>query len=91
MDVLVNNAGTFGMKPFTDYTVEELDGYLGYLRGTFVLSQVAVRQMRKQGESPRQNRAIVDSLTRQVERLMIDEKKTEAEITEMFRKGEIRP
>ena len=48
-------------------------------------------QMRKQGQSPRQNRAIVDSLTRQVEHLMIDEKKTEAEITEMFRKGEIRP
>ncbi len=49
VDVLVNNAGTFAMKPFTDYTVEELDGFLGYLRGTYVLSQAAVRQMRKQG------------------------------------------
>ena len=49
VDVLVNNAGTFQMKPFTDYTVEELDGFLGYLRGTFVLSQAAVRQMREQG------------------------------------------
>jgi NAD(P)-dependent dehydrogenase (short-subunit alcohol dehydrogenase family) len=49
VDVLVNNAGAFSMKPFTDYTVEELDGFLGYLRGTFVLSQAAVRQIRKQG------------------------------------------
>ena len=49
VDVLVNNAGIFDMKPFTDYTVEELDGYLGYLRGTFVLTQSVVRQMRKQG------------------------------------------
>ena len=50
VDVLVNNAGTFHSKPFTEYTVEELDGFLGYLRGTYVLSQGAVRQMRKQGD-----------------------------------------
>lgn len=50
MDVLVNNAGAFHSKPFTDYTVEELDGFLGYLRGAYVLSQAAVRQMRKQGD-----------------------------------------
>ena len=50
VDVLVNNAGTFHAKPFTDYSVEELDNYLGYLRGTYVLSQVAVLQMRKQGD-----------------------------------------
>ncbi|MCG8449935.1 MAG: SDR family oxidoreductase [Pirellulales bacterium] len=49
VDVLVNNAGTFHTKPFTDYTVEEIDGFLGYLRGTYVLSQSAVRQMRDQG------------------------------------------
>ena len=49
VDVLINNAGTFAMKPFTDYTVVELDGYLGYLRGTFVLTQAAVRRMREQG------------------------------------------
>lgn len=47
--VLVNNAGTFHTKPFTDYMVEELDRFLGYLRGTFVLSQAAVWQMRQQG------------------------------------------
>ena len=50
VDVLVNNAGTFHTKPFTDYTVEELDGYLAYLRGTYVVSQAAVRQMRRQGD-----------------------------------------
>ena len=50
VDVLVNNAGTFHTKPFTEYTVEELDGFLSYLRGTYVLSQGAVRQMRKQGD-----------------------------------------
>ncbi len=50
VDVLVNNAGTFDAKPFTDYSVEELDSYLGYLRGTYVLSQAVVRQMRKQGD-----------------------------------------
>lgn len=49
VDVLVNNAGIFFTKPFTDYTVEELDGFLGYLLGTFVLTQEAVRQMRNQG------------------------------------------
>ncbi|MCA9449411.1 MAG: SDR family NAD(P)-dependent oxidoreductase, partial [Candidatus Omnitrophica bacterium] len=37
VDVLVNNAGIFFTKPFTDYTVEELDGFLGYLRGTYLL------------------------------------------------------
>ena len=50
VDVLVNNAGTFHARPFTDYSVEELDSFLGYLRGTYVLSQAAVRQMRKQGD-----------------------------------------
>ncbi len=49
VDVLVNNAGIFWTKPFTDYTVDELDGFLGYLRGTYLTTQAAVRQMRKQG------------------------------------------
>jgi NAD(P)-dependent dehydrogenase (short-subunit alcohol dehydrogenase family) len=47
--VLVNNAGIFYCKPFTEYTVEELDSFLAYLRGMFVLTQAAVRQMRRQG------------------------------------------
>lgn len=50
VDVLVNNAGIFQSKPFTDYTVEELDGFLAYLRGTFVLTQAVVRRMRSQGD-----------------------------------------
>ncbi len=50
VDVLVNNAGTFHTKPFTEYAVEELDSFLGYLRGTYVVSQAAVRQMRRQGD-----------------------------------------
>ena len=50
VDVLINNAGIFESKPFTDYAVDELDNYLGYLRGTFVLSQSAVRQFREQGD-----------------------------------------
>lgn len=49
IDVLINNAGVFHMKPFTDYTVEELDGFLGYLRGTYVTTQAAVRRFREQG------------------------------------------
>lgn len=50
VDVLVNNAGTFHTRPFTEYTLEELDGFLGYLRGTYVLSQACVPQMRHQGD-----------------------------------------
>ncbi len=49
VDILVNNAGIFHSKPFTQYTVDELDRFLGYLRGTFMLSQAVVRQMREQG------------------------------------------
>ena len=50
IDVLVNNAGTFGAKPFVDVTEEELDGYLnGNLKGTYLTTQAAVRQMKKEG------------------------------------------
>ncbi|POX53174.1 SDR family NAD(P)-dependent oxidoreductase [Streptomyces sp. Ru72] len=50
VDVLVNNAGTFAPKPFTDVTEEELDGYLsGNLRGTYLTTQAVVRRMRDQG------------------------------------------
>lgn len=48
-DVLVNNAGTFAPRPFLDVTEEELDGYLhGNLRGTYLTTQAAVRQMKEQ-------------------------------------------
>ncbi len=50
VDVLVNNAGTFGTKPFVDVTEEDLDGYLnGNLKGTYLTTQAAVRQMQKKG------------------------------------------
>ena len=49
VDVLFNNAGIFEAKPFTDYSADELDGYLGYLRGSFLISQAVVRRMRQHG------------------------------------------
>ncbi len=50
IDVLVNNAGHFFPKPFTDYTEEELDGFLAtHLKGTYMTSQAAVPHMRAQG------------------------------------------
>lgn len=51
VDVLVNNAGTFAAKPFIDVTEEELDGYLhGNLRGTYLMTQAVVRQIKQQGD-----------------------------------------
>ncbi|GBF82922.1 SDR family NAD(P)-dependent oxidoreductase [Aphanothece sacrum] len=50
VDVLVNNAGIFSVKPFTDYKIDELDQFLGYVRGTFALTQETVKQMRQQKE-----------------------------------------
>ncbi len=50
VDVLVNNAGTFGAKPFVDVTEADLDGYLnGNLKGTYMTTQAVVRQMQKEG------------------------------------------
>ncbi len=49
-DVLVNNAGIFGLKPFLESTEEELDNYIRTnLKGTYFVTQAAVRQMKKQG------------------------------------------
>ncbi|MFD3507084.1 SDR family NAD(P)-dependent oxidoreductase [Nocardia sp. NPDC058666] len=51
VDVLVNNAGTFAAKPFTEVTDEELTGYLdGNLKGTFFTTQAVVRRLREQGD-----------------------------------------
>ena len=50
VDVLVNNAGHFYPKPFTEYTEEDLDGFLAtHLKGTYFASQAAAQQMRTQG------------------------------------------
>jgi NAD(P)-dependent dehydrogenase (short-subunit alcohol dehydrogenase family) len=51
VDVLVNSAGTFGLKPFVDVTEDDLDGFLhGNLRGTYLTTQAVVRQMLAQGD-----------------------------------------
>ncbi len=50
VDVLVNNAGTFSVKPFLDVTEADLDGYIdGNLKGTYFTTQAVVRQMKKEG------------------------------------------
>lgn len=50
VDVLINNAGIFAIKNFTDYSIDELDNFLGYVRGTFALTQETVKQMRIEGD-----------------------------------------
>ncbi|MFI6043727.1 SDR family NAD(P)-dependent oxidoreductase [Nocardia sp. NPDC051321] len=50
VDVLVNNAGIFGAKPFVDVTEEDLDRYVnGNLKGTYFTTQAVVRQLKRQG------------------------------------------
>ena len=49
-DVLVNNAGIFGLKPFLDSTEDDLDRYIHInLKGTYFVTQAAVKQMKQQG------------------------------------------
>ena len=49
VDVLVNNAGIFGLKPFVDITEADLDGYINInLKGTYFVTQAVVRQMKRQ-------------------------------------------
>ncbi|WP_069160091.1 SDR family NAD(P)-dependent oxidoreductase [Nocardia altamirensis] len=49
VDVLVNNAGIFGAKPFVDVTEADLDSYLGgNLKGTYFTTQAVVRQLQRQ-------------------------------------------
>ncbi|MBF6335779.1 SDR family oxidoreductase [Nocardia abscessus] len=50
VDVLVNNAGIFGAKPFVEVTEQDLDGYLnGNLKGTYFTTQAVVRRLLTQG------------------------------------------
>jgi len=50
VDALVNNAGIFGLKPFLENTEEDLDRYInGNLKGTYFVTQAAVKEMKKQG------------------------------------------
>ncbi len=49
IDVLVNNAGIFRVKPFTDFTTEDLDALVSInLRGFLYITQLAVKQMLQQ-------------------------------------------
>lgn len=49
VDVLINNAGIFVPKPFTDYTEEDFAKVISTnLAGFFFVSQQAIAQMRKQ-------------------------------------------
>jgi NAD(P)-dependent dehydrogenase (short-subunit alcohol dehydrogenase family) len=49
IDVLVNNAGIFRTKPFTDFTAEDLNALVSVnLLGFLYITQLAVKQMLKQ-------------------------------------------
>ncbi|WP_330229627.1 SDR family oxidoreductase [Nocardia sp. NBC_00508] len=49
VDVLVNNAGIFGAKPFVEVTEPDLDRYLhGNLKGTYFTTQAVVRRLLEQ-------------------------------------------
>jgi NAD(P)-dependent dehydrogenase (short-subunit alcohol dehydrogenase family) len=50
LDTLVNNAGIFIAKPFTEYTRQDFDSLIATaLTGFFYMSQHAVRAMERQG------------------------------------------
>ncbi|MFD5387993.1 SDR family NAD(P)-dependent oxidoreductase [Streptomyces sp. NPDC127074] len=50
IDTLVNNAGIFISKPFTDFTEDDYDAVMGVnVDGFFRISQLAIAQMLKQG------------------------------------------
>ena len=51
VDTLVNDAGIFTAKPFTDYTAEDYQAVIGVnLTGFFTTTQMAIAQMLRQGE-----------------------------------------
>jgi len=51
VDHLVNNAGIFSAKPFTDYTAEEFRNLVSTnLEGFIFITQLAVKQMLSQGK-----------------------------------------
>jgi NAD(P)-dependent dehydrogenase (short-subunit alcohol dehydrogenase family) len=50
IDHVVNNAGIFSAKPFTDYTIDEFRGFVSInLEGFIFITQRAVKQMLSQG------------------------------------------
>lgn len=51
VDVLVNNAGIFAVKPFVDFTAEEVEQQIATnLKGTLYMSQQAARHMGERGQ-----------------------------------------
>jgi NAD(P)-dependent dehydrogenase (short-subunit alcohol dehydrogenase family) len=47
---VVNNAGIFSVKPFTEYTIDEFRGFVSTnLEGFILVTQLAVKQMLSQG------------------------------------------
>jgi NAD(P)-dependent dehydrogenase (short-subunit alcohol dehydrogenase family) len=50
IDTLINNAGVFISKPFTDYTADDYAAVVGVnLTGFFTLTQLAIAEMLKRG------------------------------------------
>lgn len=50
IDTLINNAGIFIAKPFTQYTNDDYEAYLGTnIAGFFHMTQLAIAEMEKQG------------------------------------------
>jgi NAD(P)-dependent dehydrogenase (short-subunit alcohol dehydrogenase family) len=50
IDHVVNNAGIFAAKPFTDYTADDFRGFVSTnLEGYIFITQLAVKQMLSQG------------------------------------------
>jgi NAD(P)-dependent dehydrogenase (short-subunit alcohol dehydrogenase family) len=50
IDTLINNAGIFLSKPFTQYTEEDYRAFLGVnLNGFFYITQLAIAEMEKRG------------------------------------------
>jgi NAD(P)-dependent dehydrogenase (short-subunit alcohol dehydrogenase family) len=50
VDILINNAGIFGPKPFLEHTEADFDAYVGtILKGKFFMAQAAARLMQKRG------------------------------------------
>lgn len=50
IDTLINNAGIFIAKPFTEYTQDDYEAYLGTnIAGFFHMTQLAIAEMEQQG------------------------------------------
>ena len=69
IDTLVNNAGIFIAKPFTEYTEADFAAMLGVnLAGFFHITQLAIAEMEKQGSGHvvQITTSLVDHATRSV-------------------------